>query len=276
MDERYDLHCHSTFSDGTMTSSELLHLAKEKNLNGLSITDHDTIMAYDENLLKLAKDLNLLLIPGVEISSEYKNNNVHILGYNFDIKSKPLKAFLEKVLIQRDERNDEILKKLREKNINITFDELYKYAKEKKKISRSCVGRVHIAMLMLEKKYVDNFQQAFDLYIKDGAECYVQGFKNSPKEIIDILHKAGAKASLAHPYFLKKRKLIEGILDQGFDAIEVYYARLLLKDEKRYLEMAKKKNLLITGGSDYHGSIKPYLSLGSSWINEIELNKLLS
>jgi hypothetical protein len=266
---------HSTFSDGTMSPEELLYLAKEKKLDGLSITDHDTILAYDDKLFELAKKLDLLLIPGVEISSEYKDYNVHILSYNFDINSKELNLFLKDIIEKRDDRNNEILKKLKTKDIHISFDELNSFAKEKN-ILRTSIGRVHIALLMKEKKYVKNMQEAFDLYIKDSASCYVKGFKYKPDHIIDVIHKANGKVSLAHPSFLKKRKLILEILDQGFDAIEVYYARLFLTEEKRYLDIAKNKNLLITGGSDYHGSIKPYLSLGSSWINEIELNKLIS
>jgi hypothetical protein len=266
---------HSTFSDGTMSPQELLYLAKEKKIDGISITDHDTILAYNDELFELAKKLDLLLIPGVEISSEYQDNNVHILAYNFDIKSEELNIFLKDLIKKRDERNYEILKKLKTKNIHISFDELNDFAKEKN-ILRASIGRVHIALLMQKKKYVKTMQEAFDLYIKDNASCYVKGFKYTPEFVVDIIHKSNGKASLAHPFFLKKRKLILEILSKGFDAIEVYYARLFLTEEKKYLDIAKNQNLLITGGSDFHGSIKPYLSLGSSWINDIELDKLLS
>lgn len=275
MDFRADLHIHTHFSDGTNTPEEILHLAKKNNLSGLSITDHDTMAAYSDKLFELAKDLDLKLISGVEVSSELSNVSVHILGYNIDLSYKPFQDFLLQVQEKRNLRNIEILKKLNEKNITISPEELDEFIK-RKNIAKSVVGRVHIAQLMLEKGYVDSFIEAFSKYIKDGGPCYVLGSKFSCKQVIDQIHLAKGKAIIAHPSVFKSSKTLRTLLEYDFDGIEVYYAKLLPQDENKYLKIADEKNLIASGGSDFHGTVKPYLSVGCSWVNEEIFNRLLS
>ena len=275
MDFRADLHIHSYFSDGTHSPEEILYLAKEKKLKGLSITDHDTTEAYSDELFAIADDLNLFLISGVEISSQLFDSNVHILAYNFDLSSKPFQDFLQKVIEKRKDRNIQILKKLSEKNMDISEQELIEFTTSKN-VSKTTVGRVHIAQLMCEKGYVKNLNEAFSLYIKDKGVCYVSGEKFSPKEVIDQIHKANGKAVLAHPSVIQSRKVINNLLEHEFDGIEVYYAKLFATEEKRWQKIADKHSLIATGGSDFHGENKPYLSLGCSWVNEETFNKLIS
>ncbi|NGX63863.1 MAG: hypothetical protein KR126chlam6_01281, partial [Candidatus Anoxychlamydiales bacterium] len=145
-----------------------------------------------------------------------------------------------------------------------------------KNVSKTTVGRVHIAQLMCEKGYVKNLNEAFSLYIKDKGVCYVSGEKFSPKEVIDQIHKANGKAVLAHPSVIQSRKVINNLLEHEFDGIEVYYAKLFATEEKRWQKIADKHSLIATGGSDFHGENKPYLSLGCSWVNEETFNKLIS
>jgi 3',5'-nucleoside bisphosphate phosphatase len=275
MDFRADLHIHSYYSDGNLSPEEILLLAKKISLSGLSITDHDTIEAYNDELFDLAKKLELKLITGVEISSELDGENVHILGYNFDRNNVEFRQFLNEVQKKRTLRNSEIIKKLNQKKIEISEEELYAFA-QKKNIAQTIIGRVHIAYLMFEKGYVNSIQKAFDDYIQDEGPCFVKGFKFSPDQIITQIHQAKGKAVLAHPNLLKSKKVIDKILKFSFDGIEVYYGKLFVGYEKRWLDVAKKNNLLITGGSDFHGDIRPYVTLGCSWVDEETFKKLLS
>lgn len=274
MDFRVDLHVHSYYSDGNMSPEDILRLAKQINLSGISITDHDTIAAYSKKLFDLAKELDLLLIPGVEISSELNYETVHILAYNFDLKSSQFKAFLTEVQKRREIRNSEILKKLNQKNIKISESELLEFT-HKKNIPQTIVGRVHIAQIMFEKGYVSSIQKAFDEYIHDDGPCYVKGFKFLPIQIIEQIHLAKGKAVLAHPNLIKGRAVINNLLKLPFDGLEAYYGKLFPSFEKKWLDIAKEKNLLITGGSDFHGDIRPYVTLGCSWVDKPTLEKLL-
>lgn len=264
MEYRADLHCHSTFSDGQLTPSELLYLAKKVGLSGISITDHDSIAAYTEELFDLSNELNIDLLTGVEISSAIKEETVHILGYGFDHKSRELKDFLARVQNKRYERNISILKKLASLNISIDETELYGDAR----FSHSSIGRPHIAQIMVEKGYVKDYKSAFNLYLKDGGNCYEVGEKFLPTEIIDFLHKCKAKAILAHPQQITKKKVLDALLEMNFDGLEAYYGKMMLHQEARWVRLANKKGWLITGGSDFHGETKAFVDLGSSWISK--------
>jgi predicted metal-dependent phosphoesterase TrpH len=274
MDFRADMHMHSYFSDGTNSPEELLYLAKEKNLSAISITDHDTIDAYDDNLFELAKKLNIKLVVGSEISSQLFNTTVHILAYGIDLYSKSFKKFLKELCEKRRDRNIKILEKLRKNNIDISENDLIEYS-NKTNISKTVLGRVHIAKLMVEKGYVKTINEAFDEFIKDDGPCFVMGDRFTPKEVIDQIHMANGKAVLAHPNIIKSRKVIDALLELDFDGIEVYYAKLYSVHERKWLKIAQKKNLIATGGSDFHGSVKPFITLGCSWVDEKTFNKII-
>ncbi|MFA6118702.1 MAG: PHP domain-containing protein [Parachlamydiales bacterium] len=270
-----DLHIHSYFSDGTCSPEEILFLAKEKNISVVSITDHDTIEEYSSELFELSRKLNIRLIPGVEISSELFDASVDILGYDFDLDSPSLKQFLKEVQDKRRLRNIEILRKLKENKVDISENELYEFA-HRKKISNSTVGRAHMAQLMVEKKYVKNIQDAFDNLLKDEGPCYVSKFKFPSQTVIDEIHKANGKAFIAHPCIIKSSKVLKKLLTLPFDGLEAFYARLTLSQVNIWLRIAENKNWLVSGGSDFHGDIKPYITLGCSWIDEQRFNKLIS
>ena len=267
VDFRADLHCHTTCSDGSDEPFELLRKAKGSSLQGLSITDHDTADAYTPELFALAEELNLRLLPGVEISSELEGVPVHILAYGYDLDSVLFAAFLKEIRKRRMERNREILKKLAEKKMPLEEEELAK-------LKTKTLGRPHIAAMMMKKGYVSSMQNAFEYYLKDGASCYAPGFKYTPQEVIDQIHLGGGKAILAHPHFYKKKAYLKKILSCTFDGIECYYAALHKELEIPWLKLAKERGWIATGGSDYHGSIKNN-SLGSSWVGEETFNMLL-
>lgn len=272
MDFRADLHCHSSASDGSDEPLELLRLAKEAGLQGLSITDHDTIDAYTPELFQEAKRLSIELLTGVELSTELGVHSVHLLGYGFPVDSPSFRSFLERMQEGRQERNRKILKKLQGKKMAITEEELLAFAARKRE--KRSIGRPHIAELLVEKRYVTSTQEAFALYLREGASCYAPGGRISPEEAIQALHEAKGKAVLAHPHFLPKGALLKQLLHLPFDGIECYYGRLSEELELPWVELAKERGFLATGGSDYHGALKPHIPLGASWVNRATFDSL--
>lgn len=259
---RADIHCHTTCSDGSDSPLKVLHLAKHADLQGLSITDHDTMDAYTPELFDEAKKLKIALLPGIEISSELDAVSVHILGYGYDLHDPGLKQFLILMQQRRGERNRAILKKLAQRNMHISEEELKAFATER------TIGRPHIAQMMVKKGYVQTPRDAFDFYLKEGALCYASGIKYHPQEVIEQIHKAKGKAVLAHPHFIKKGSFLRKLLGLPFDGIECYYSRLAKALELPWLKIAKERGLIATGGSDYHGEMKPNIPLGCSWVGE--------
>lgn len=259
---RADIHCHSICSDGSDTPRELLYLAKKIGLQGLSITDHDTLDAYTPDLFAEAKKLEIRLLTGIEISSEQDNIPVHVLGYGYDLTYEPLKEFLIQMQKRRKDRNQTILKKLADRKMVISEDELNAFASDR------TVGRPHIAQIMLAKGYVSSIKEAFDVYLNEKGLCYAPGIKYLPHEVIDQIHAAKGKAVLAHPHFYHKHSFVRKLLTLPFDGIECHYAKLAKAQEQPWLKIAKERNLIPTGGSDYHGKIKPQIPLGCSWVSQ--------
>ncbi|HSW72419.1 MAG TPA: PHP domain-containing protein [Chlamydiales bacterium] len=263
---RADLHTHSTFSDGSFTPIELLDEAVKIGLQGLSITDHDTIDAYSEELFHEAKKREVLLLAGSEVSTRHREHDIHILAYGIDLKSQLFRSFLTEIQERRNERNRGILLKLQEHKMPIYEEELLAL-REKEKIPK-ILGRAHIAYLMVEKKYVGSIQEAFQRFLKDGGPCFVPGNKFSPMDAIQQIHMAKGKAVLAHPHFITHNRIVKDLLEMPFDGLECYYAKLGPEQEKRWVGIAKEKSWLATGGSDFHGAMKPYIPLGCSWVGE--------
>ncbi len=273
-DFRADLHTHTNCSDGSDDPIALLHLAKEKGLSGLSITDHDTVNAYTPELFAEAERIGLRLLTGIEISSELDKTSVHILGYGFDPKAPTLQLFLKEMQKRRAERNRAILEKLAQRKMPISEQELLDFAYQAN--AKRTIGRPHIAQLMVQKKYVGSTQQAFELYLREGGLCYTFGVKFTPKEAIEQIHLAKGKAILAHPHFIKSGSFKRKLFDNPFDGIECYYGNLPKELELPWIRLAKEKNWIATGGSDYHGPLKPHISLGASWVGESTLEMLLA
>jgi len=270
---RADLHCHSYCSDGSDSPETLLKKAKEVGLSGLSITDHDSIEAYTPEIFALAKELNIALLTGVELSSEWEGTSVHILGYGMDVESKDLKDFLAEMIRRRNTRNQAIIDKLKAKKIAIEMAEVEALAHEL--ASHRTIGRPHIAAVLVQKGIVNSVQEAFELYLQEGKGCYVSGIKYTPMDGIEIIHKAKGKAVLAHPHFIKKGSHVRYLMSLPFDGIECYYGTLSKFQEAPWVERAKQKGLIATGGSDYHGHFKPHIQLGCSWVG-VDVFNLLS
>jgi predicted metal-dependent phosphoesterase TrpH len=272
---RADLHSHSTCSDGSMTPDQLLHHAAEIGLNALSITDHDTIDAYTPEIFVLAKKLNIELLTGVEFSTILDSVSIHLLGYNFSLENPEILAFCNRHKNRRIARYREILKLLAMQGILIEEEDLLKNAIATQPSQKNrIIGRPHIAQMMIKLGFVETIQEAFKRYLGDGCSCYVQGEYIAPEETIEILHNAGGIAVIAHPHLIKQPKILPRLLNMKFDGIECYYSKFHLKDHQRWIKIAERQNLLITGGSDFHGDVKPTTPLGCSWINEEHFRKL--
>ena len=261
---RADLHCHSTCSDGTLTPAEIVKLACQSQLSGLSITDHDTIEAYKQ-ALPVSEEHHLPLISGVEFSAEHQKTSVHILAYSFSLNSSIIQDFCFRHHQRRIQRNQAILDLLTKEGISLTEQEVQEHGSMS---DHSSIGRPHIALAMVKKGYVHSIQQAFNDYIGEGKPCYAPGDVFSVEETIHLIHQAKGLAIIAHPHLIENVRIIRDLLQMNFDGIEGYYGRFPLNKHERWLKIGAKKGWIITGGSDFHGDIKPKLPLGSSWVNE--------
>lgn len=260
-----DLHVHSNYSDGVMTIEEISEYAKTKDLSVVAITDHDNLKSM-EVIPTLEKDV--LMLIGVELSTYHNNENIHILGYfyNNSVNNLEIVDFLTDLREKRDNRIYVIIDKLKEfYNININYEDILKF-------SNGAIGRVHVAKAISEK-YGCTLDEAFDRYIGNNAKAYVPTSNFSTRDAIDMLHRNNAIAIVAHPGHIKKND-VEDIVKLGVDGIEVYYPEHDKEEVLKYLDIAKKYNLLVTGGSDFHG-IGIREDLGTSTINDEDINLLL-
>lgn len=262
---RADLHCHTTCSDGTVTPKKIIELACQLDLKGLSITDHDTIEAYQE-AIPIAKQQGVLLVSGVEFSASHLQQSVHLLAYSFALDSPSIHSLCQRHKQRRLKRNALILEQLASEGMPLTPEDFPSVLFEKQ--SDRPLGRPHIALAMLHKGYVQSIQQAFHHYIGEGKSCYVAGEAISVEETLEIIHQAKGLAVIAHPHLIDNTSLLRELLEMKFDGIEGYYGRFTPAQQERWVKIGLHRGWLITGGSDFHGEIKPNLPLGSSWVNE--------
>ncbi len=254
-----DLHSHTTCSDGSVSPVELIGLAKQLGLKGLSITDHDSIDAY-QTAIPAAKAAGIRLGTGVEFSCEFQGISLHLLGYDFDLKNLGIQQLCERHQKRREVRNRAILAKLDKAGMPIGYEELYRGN-----------GRPHIAQLMVEKGYVKNLREAFNHYIGEGRKCYDPGEPFTVEEAINVIHGASGKAFVAHPQLLPEEFPVEELLKFPFDGLECFYSRLF---KKSWAEYADGRGWIKSGGSDFHGSGKPENELGCCGVDEETFNKI--
>lgn len=255
-DFRADLHCHTTCSDGTSSPKEIVELARKVGLQGLSITDHDTIEAY-ETAIPAAEEQGLLLISGIELSTTHAGQSVHILAYSFPLRSPLIRDFCMQHHQRRIQRAQAILEILAQQGMPLEFEE----------ISAKTIGRPHIALAMIQKGYVSSLQEAFHKYLGEGKSCYIPSSSTPVEETLDLIHQAGGLGVIAHPHLIDNSKILRDLLDMPFDGIEGYYGHFPAQAHERWVKIGEYRKWLITGGSDFHGTIKPNLMLGSSWVN---------
>ncbi|MFC5453130.1 PHP domain-containing protein [Paenibacillus aestuarii] len=246
-----DLHTHTTASDGTQKPADNVRMAYAAGLGAIAITDHDTVSGVDEALAE-GRKLGIEVVPGVEISTVARGQDIHVLGYYINVHDKQLLERLESLRETRDLRNAMMLERLQQLGLSITMDEVLQ-AVEHVKTKGDTVGRPHIAAVLLAKGYVASISEAFERYLGKGAAAYVNPPRIEPETAIAWIHEAGGSAVLAHPGIYGDDELVELITQQGLDGIEVYHSDHTPEDEARYLQLAEQKGLLITAGSDFHG-----------------------
>lgn len=250
-----DLHTHSIYSDGTSTPEELVSMAVNLELKALALTDHDTVDGIPE-LINYGNMAGLQIISGVEISATHRERSLHILGYGINIKAPDFQRWLQPVQKGRLQRNVRILEKLRGCGIIIRQEELDKIS------ALGQTGRPHIARLLIEKGVVSDLNQAFREYLGQGKLAYCDRFSYTAIETISMIHAVGGIAVLAHPGqldndFKVQPPLVRELSLRGLDGLEVFYPSHQRKMRKKLSKLAEQHNLLITGGSDFHGANRP-------------------
>jgi len=243
--DRIDMHIHTTRSDGVCTPSEVVEWGNKLGLKGIAITDHDTIDGIEEAIEKAKILKTPWVVPGIEFSALYKEREVHILGYFIDYQHEELQRITNKIKMHREHRATEIINRLSELNIfvgeNLGIDE-----------GKYSVGRPHIARALVDKGYVKTTQEAFEKYLRKGKPGYVDRFKLSIKDSVDIITAANGIPVLAHPGLIHKSLNVNEICRMGIKGLEVYHTQHSIDETCHYLSIAKKMDLLITGGTDFH------------------------
>ncbi len=245
MSGKVDLHTHTTHSDGANTPSELIQKAKAAGIDVLSITDHDNINGIKE-AIQIGKSFGIEIIPGLEISSEISNREIHILGYFFDIDNQELEHYLNFFRTERVKRAGRIVNKLKSFGFNITLEDVLDKAKN------SAVGRPHIAQVMLEKGIVSSYYEAFNKYIGNGSPAHEKKVHLSPQSAFRIISDAGGLSFIAHPGNLQE-SLLKDLIEAGVDGIEVTHPSHSPQQRRFYKGIVNSYFLLECGGSDYHG-----------------------
>lgn len=266
-----DLHCHSDRSDGTDPVRSLVNKACEKGIKILSVTDHDTVAAQNDARV-FAESKGITYVSGLEISCDY-HETLDILGYGYDLDLDYLEKTLSRLRDMRDDRNGQILRKLRELGISLDEREL------EENFPGESLGRPHIANLLTKKGYVSSMEEAFRLYIGRGAAAFVEKGKLEIGRSIELIISGGGVPVLAHPISLKLdlhelKDMIRKLKNLGLEGIEVFYKEYDQDLKKELLAIAREMDLIPTGGSDYHGEHKAHLDLGIELPDELASNFL--
>ncbi|HVO75422.1 MAG TPA: PHP domain-containing protein [Ignavibacteriaceae bacterium] len=245
MNGNVDLHIHTSNSDGFYSPKEIVEKAKGAGLDIISITDHDNLSGIPE-AAELGAEAGIEVIPGLEISSDIRDKEVHILGYFIDLNSEELERYLSFFREERIKRAVRIVGKLNSLGLPLSFEEVLIHAKH------SAIGRPHIAQKMLEKGLVSNYYEAFNKYIGNGCPAYEKKVHISPQSAFKIISDAGGLSFIAHPGNMPE-DILKELIDSGVDGIEVLHPSHNAQQEKFYRGIVNEYFLLESGGSDFHG-----------------------
>lgn len=286
-----DLHVHSNRSDGTYSPTELVDYAMEKGLAAFALTDHDTVDGLDEAIsyaeelrqaqssaqqknptLESSSPVNAVeqsppvpeVIPGIEFSTEYQGQDVHIVGLYIDHHSQTFRNHLQEFVDSRTTRNHKMCRLLQEAGIQISYEAL------QAEFPDAVITRAHYARYMLNHGYIKSIPEAFERYVGDHCPCYVPREKVTPVQAVKLILEAGGIPVLAHPilYHMSDARLdalTAELKDAGLMGIEAIYSTYKPHEERQIRALAKKYDLLISGGSDFHGANKPGLDLGTGY-----------
>ncbi len=260
LDDKYtkgyaDLHLHTVYSDGEYTPDSIVQKAVSENFRAIAITDHDTVDGVASVIQAAGESIEI--IPGIELSAEVTaSEEIHIVGLFIDYKNPEFLKILKGLSLGRKDRMNDMLKKLGEMGMPITMKEIEKFK------TKDVIGRLHLAQAMVEKGYVKTTNEAFNKFIGDDKPAYANRNRLSSKKAISLIKEVGGISIIAHPHLLKNENVIPQLIEEGIEGIEVYFADHGENPSSKYIEIAKKYNLLISGGSDCHGLSKGKILLG--------------
>lgn len=244
-----DLHIHTTASDGRFTPAQIIIAAQQSGLSYIAITDHDTVDGLLQlNHLKEPIPDSLCIIPGIELSTDLPENDVHILGYHIDIFNAELRNQLEILISHRHERAKEMISKLHGLGYTITYERVLELAG-----NATAIGRPHIAKALVEKEYFTTISDVFIALLDKNGPAYVPHYKLTPEQVIKLIKQAGGIPVLAHPGLVGNDDIVRRVIKAGICGLEVYHPKHDENQIQKYLAMANEHHLLITGGSDFHG-----------------------
>lgn len=268
----YDLHVHTSASDGYFSPEEVLSKAWQTGLGGIAVTDHDTVDGLQPIMeFKAKKSIDILCIPGIEMNTELDEEEIHILGYFIDYQNSQLITKLKQLKASRYDRAVKMINKLRNMGFNISLERVQQLARG------DLIGRPHIAQALVEKNLVFSIKEAFSKYLGKGRPAYVSRYKFIPQEAISLIKEAEGIAVLAHPGLINDSDKFRSVLDMGIEGIEVFYPEHNQMQIKQYTEICHKRKILITGGSDFHGigSEENRNRLGCAGINQHFMQDIL-
>jgi predicted metal-dependent phosphoesterase TrpH len=249
-----DLHLHTFFSDGTFTPEELVERASKIGFAAIALTDHDTVEGCERAAAACAA-ANIEFITGTELTAEHADTEVHILAYFVDTQNQILLARIAEFQAVRQSRIHEMVAALNKLGIPLKAETVFALANCKSP------GRPHVARAMVKEKLIGNLDEAFERYLKKGRPAWVPKTKMSALESVELIHQAGGLAVMAHPGLNRTDEIIPALVDAGLDGIECFHTKHSTAMAERYLEIAEKYHLLVTGGSDCHGfsKVKPLI-----------------
>ncbi len=255
-----DLHTHSNVSDGSLTPSQLVTAAKDAGLSAIALTDHDTVNGLFE-ASAAAREADIEFVPGIEISTEYKGRDIHIVGLDIDFSNSALKETLHTLSMNRLHRNEQMIEMMADDGLNVSVDRFF--ACEGKEI----LTRANIASYLKKSGIVSSTDEAFKHYIGDDCPYYIPKKQATPKEAVHLILNSHGIPILAHPllYHFTPAELETCIQDfkaMGILGMEVYYSMNRGNDTGFLMRLARKYDLKYSGGSDFHGSYKPHIALG--------------
>jgi len=245
---KVDLHIHSTASDGRYSPQEIIGKAAGLGLETIALADHDSIDGIAPALEEVRKLKRLQFIPGVEVSTDVPNGEVHVLGYFIDYTSEELAAALARFRHSREGRAQGMIDRLKELGINLSWERVREIAGD------GAIGRPHIAQAMLEKGYINSIKEAFDRYIARDGPAYVEREKMTPVEAVQLVLRNKGIAVMAHPFTVPEPEaMIAELKAAGMAGIEAYYNGYTAEEIGQLIAMARNHGLMVTGGTDYHG-----------------------
>lgn len=262
---KIDLHVHTNASDGKYTIDEIIYLANKHHISYLAITDHDTIAGIPDNNVYG----NLEIIPGIELSTVLDEQEVHILGFYIDKNEPNLLAEVNILTNARKMRMNQMIEKANDLGFSITIEDVERIAED------GSLGRPHIGLVMVKKGIVNSLDEAFNKYLNRGKPCFVPRYKLSPNRAIQIITAAHGAAVLAHPGLGFPKNNIDDMIKAGLTGIEVYHPSHDMKANQYFLTLAQENDLIITGGSDFHGhNDEDWLYFGNMRVPEDSIKRL--